>query len=59
MIIEIYADSNGIYGSPRISVILNRKRIACSVSKVAKAMHILGIKSIVSKKILAWDLFEN
>ena len=50
MIIQIYADSNGIYGSPRITVILNRKGIICSVSKVAKAMHLLGIRSIVSKK---------
>lgn len=49
-IITIYADSNGIYGSPKITVVLNRMGITCSTSKVAKAMHLLGIKSIVSKK---------
>lgn len=49
-IIQVYSDSNGIYGSPRISVILNNNGISCSPSKVAKAMHLLGIRSIVSKK---------
>lgn len=49
-IIQVYADSNGIYGSPKITAILNKNGIVCSVSKVAKAMHLLGIRSIVSKK---------
>lgn len=49
-IIQIYSDSNGIYGSPRITVILNNNGIICSNSKVAKAMKTLGIRSIVSKK---------
>lgn len=50
MIIQVYSDSNGIYGSPKITSILNRNGVVCSVSKVAKAMHLLGIRSIVSKK---------
>lgn len=49
-IIQVYADSNGIYGSPRITIILNRMGFTCSISKVAKAMHLLGIRSIISKK---------
>lgn len=49
-IISIYSNSNGIYGSPRITIILNRNGFICSQSKVAKAMHLLGITSIVSKR---------
>lgn len=49
-IISVYAESNGIYGSPKITAILNSKGIICSSSKVAKAMHTLGIRSIVSKR---------
>lgn len=49
-IIQVYADSKGIYGSPKITIILNNMGIPCSCSKVAKAMHLLGIRSIVSKK---------
>lgn len=49
-IITVYAESNGIYGSPRITAVLNNKGISCSYSKVAKAMNLLGIRSIVSKK---------
>lgn len=49
-IIQVYADSNGIYGSPKITAILNRNGIDCSVSKVARSMHLLGTRSIVSKK---------
>ena len=48
-IIEIYTESNGIYGSPRITAILNSESTKCSQAKVAKAMHLLGIRSIVSK----------
>ena len=49
-VIKVYSDSHGIYGSPRITVILNRNGIVCSQAKVAKAMHLLGIRSIVSKR---------
>lgn len=49
-IISVYVESNGIYGSPKITAILNSKGIICSSSKVAKAMHTLGIRSIVSKR---------
>lgn len=49
-IILIYSNSNGIYGSPRITVILKNMGFDCSKSKVAKAMHLLGIRSIVSKR---------
>lgn len=48
-IIEIYTESNGIYSSPRITAILNSEGTKCSQAKVAKAMHLLGIRSIVSK----------
>lgn len=49
-VVQIYADSNGIYGAPKICSILNSNGIICSVSKVSIAMHIIGIRSIVSKK---------
>lgn len=49
-IIQAYADSNGIYGSPKITAVLNRYGTNCSISKVAKSMRLLGIRSIVSKK---------
>lgn len=48
-IIEIYSSSNGIYGAPKITAILNNSNYKCSVSKVSRAMFILGIKSIVTK----------
>lgn len=48
-IIQIYFNSNGIYGSPKITAILNKQGFSCSISKVAKIMRLLGIKSIVSK----------
>ena len=50
LIIDIYSNSDGIYGSPKITFILNNMGISCSQSKVAKAMHLLGIRSIVSKR---------
>lgn len=51
LIVQIYAESDGIYGSPKITFILNNKYfITCSCSKVAKAMHFLGIRSIVIKR---------
>lgn len=49
-IIQVYSESHGIYGSPRITAVLNRNGIICSRAKVAKAMHLLGIRSIVSSK---------
>ena len=50
LIIKIFAESNGIYGSPKITYILNYNyNISCSVSKVSRSMALLGIKSIVSK----------
>ena len=48
-IIEIYSSSNGIYGAPKITAILNNSNYKCSVSNVSRAMVILGIKSIVTK----------
>lgn len=50
LVIQIYSDSGGIYGAPKIKAILEREQIYCSVAKVSKAMHLLGIRSIVSKK---------
>ncbi len=49
-IITIYSESKGIYGSPKITAILNKNGTICSVSKVSIAMKTLGIKSIVSKR---------
>lgn len=49
-IIIIYSESNGVYGSPKITAILNSKGIICSRSKVSRAMVTLGIKSIVTKR---------
>lgn len=49
-IIQIYSESNGIYGAPRITAILNKNGYNCSTSKVSKSMNLLGIRSIVSKK---------
>ena len=49
-VISAYVHSNGIYGSPKITAVLNSKGIICSSSKVAKTMHLLGIRSIVSKR---------
>lgn len=40
----------GIYGAPKIAKELNRKGVDCSVSKVSRAMQILGIKSIVATR---------
>jgi len=48
-IINIYSDSNGIYGAPKICALLNKNGFICSVSKVSRAMNIIGIRSIVSK----------
>lgn len=49
-VIEVYAESKGIYGAPKISKLLNKRGIVCSTSKVSRAMQLLGIRSIVSEK---------
>lgn len=49
-IVDIYSSSNGIYGAPKITSILNKNNVLCSVSTVSRAMNVLGIKSIVVKK---------
>ena len=50
-IITIYSDSKGIYGAPKITIILKRVYgYSCSLSKVSRAMNILGIRSIVTTK---------
>lgn len=48
-IIKIYSESNGIYGAPKIAFILNNNDFPCSISRVSRAMKLIGIKSIVSK----------
>ncbi|MCI8347440.1 MAG: IS3 family transposase [Bacilli bacterium] len=46
------AESDGIYGSPKITAILsNNYYITYSYSKIAKAMHLLSIRSIVIKRL--------
>ena len=49
-IVQVYADSKGIYGAPKITYALRSQGILCSVSKVSKAMVLLGIRSIVTKR---------
>ena len=49
-IVSVYADSNGVYGAPKIAAVLKTKGITCSTSNVSKIIHRLGIRSIVSKK---------
>lgn len=49
LVLKIYSDSNGIYGAPKITAILNKNGINTSVSKVSRAMALLGIRSVVSK----------
>lgn len=48
-IIKIYSSSHGLYGAPKITAILNKQNIHCSISTVSRAMSIIGIRSIVSK----------
>lgn len=45
-ILEIYWDSYGIYGSPRITAELHKQHIYVSQKKVSNCMKILGIQSI-------------
>lgn len=46
----IYAKHKGIYGAPKIQKELAYKGVVCSVSKVSRAMRILGAKSIVTTR---------
>lgn len=48
-IINIYRESNGVYGSGKITVILNKKHFNISQSTVSRLMAIMGIRSIVYK----------
>lgn len=45
-ILRIYWDSKGIYGSPRITIILKRQGFSVSQKTVSKSMRLLGISSI-------------
>lgn len=49
-ILNIYYDSKGIYGSPKITAILRGLGYKISSRTVSKYMNILGIKSIVSSR---------
>lgn len=49
-IIKIYVSSNGIYGAPKITAILNKNGLICSISTVSRSMKLLGIHSIVTEK---------
>lgn len=49
-IISIYSQSNGIYGAPKITAVLNNEGISISSSKVSRIMVKLGIKSIIYKR---------
>ena len=51
-VIEIYSEYNGIYGAPKIHHVLCEKGLNCSVSKVSRAMDMLGIRSIVAEKFV-------
>ncbi|UZR99784.1 IS3 family transposase [Chondrinema litorale] len=49
---EIYDDSKGTYGSPRITAQLIKKNIKISRSYVARLMKSMGLKSILAKKFI-------
>lgn len=49
-VILIYNKLNGVYGAPKIKQELNKQGMKSSVSKVSRAMELLGLKSIVSKR---------
>ena len=51
-VIKEYASSDGIYGALKIKESLCSKGIVCSVSKVSRAMKLLGIRSIVAEKFV-------
>lgn len=53
-IVEIYSLSNGVYGAPKIRVLLERNYgITVSVSTVSRAMHAIGIISISKSRFPA------
>lgn len=47
---EIYDESKGRYGSPKITKILNNQGIKVSQKRVARRMKKLGLRSIIIKK---------
>lgn len=47
---EIYSESKGCYGSPKITVELKKRGYYCGHNRVARIMRENGIKSIVVKK---------
>ncbi len=49
-ILDIYYSSNGIYGAPKITKILNNRGFKVSQKRVSRRMKKLGIRSIVTKK---------
>lgn len=49
---EIYDDSKGTYGSPRITAELSKKETKISRSYVARLMKEMGFKSILAKKFV-------
>ena len=49
-VISVFWEFNGLYGAPKITIILNRNGIICSISKVSRAMSLLGIRCIISEK---------
>ena len=48
-IIKEYSKSHGIYGSGKITIMLNRKHFSVSQSTVSRYMCLMGIRSIVFK----------
>jgi transposase InsO family protein len=49
-IVEAFEDSKNLYGSPRITRVLNRKGIKVSRPRVARMMRKAGLRSVVKKK---------
>lgn len=49
-ITEIYIDSYGIYGAPKITAVLNAKNVDIAERTVSIYMHQMGLKSIVVKR---------
>lgn len=62
-ILEIYYDSNRIYGAPRITAVLRKECLSISVKTVSKYMSLLSIQSIVKsnfpKKINSMSISEK
>ncbi len=49
-IMEAFEDNKNLYGSPRITRVLNRKGIKVSRPRVARMMRKAGLRSVVKKK---------